>query len=46
MSNNRFYFVNFNREYFDLGVEVGIYPHLHLWIILPFIEFRMGVNLK
>jgi len=46
MKSKKFYFVTFKENNACFGLQVGLYPHLSLWIRLPFIEIRMGFSLN
>jgi hypothetical protein len=45
MKRERFYFVVFREKDAAFGLNVFLYPHLSLWIRLPFVEIRFGVEL-
>lgn len=46
MGTKRFYLSIFREYDLVFGLQIGVYPHLSVWIRLPFIEIRTGFNLK
>lgn len=43
MEKERFYFRVYKEKDIVLGLNIGLYPNIYLWVRLPFFEIRMGI---
>ena len=46
MGTKRFYFHKFTESDFAIGLTIGLYPNLYLWLRILNVEYRIGFRIK